>query len=147
MNPNDMEMVLREIARGERPFTDFFLQYDDLHGLWGGIRIRVSGAGRYELLRQERGAPEASVESGAVPAADIRALVRLLIELEAWQQLTPDRAPLPDESRAKLTVQVGDTAVTIWEWYNELAGNGRIVRIRDRLLAASSQTPGAPTQF
>ncbi|MCL4265011.1 MAG: hypothetical protein KJ069_17475 [Anaerolineae bacterium] len=135
MNPNSLEKVLQEIALDQRPYPDFSVQYDDVHGLWGGDWLRVSGDGQYEHHRRERGTPEPTVTHGPIAASDIRALARLLVELEAWQQITPDRTPLPDESRATLTVQVADTAVTIWEWYNEMERNGRIVGIRDRMLA------------
>ncbi|HUM71444.1 MAG TPA: hypothetical protein PLK31_21655, partial [Chloroflexota bacterium] len=77
---------------------------------------------------------------GPVPPDDTRALASLLLDLQAWRQATPDRAPFPDESRATLTIHIGDTAVSIWEWVNELAGNGRIIRIRDRMLATAVGT-------
>ncbi|MBL1127406.1 MAG: hypothetical protein HND44_02685 [Chloroflexi bacterium] len=94
------------MALSQRPSTDFSVQYDDIHGLWGGVWLRISGDGQYEYRRQERGDPEATVTRGTIPAGNIRALARLLVELEAWQQRTPERAPLPDESRATLTIQV-----------------------------------------
>ncbi len=137
MNQNSIETVLREIARGQRPSTYLTIQYDDLHGLWGGLRISMSGDGRYEVQRQGRGEREASIERGLVKEADIRAIASLLVEIQAWKQITPDRPPLPDESRATLTVQVGETRTTIWEWYNEMDRNDRLIRIRDSLLATA----------
>lgn len=134
MNQNSMETVLQAIVRGQRPYPDFFVQYDDVHGLWGGDWLHVSGDGQYEHRHHERGAPAATVTRGTVQDSDIRTLARLLLELEAWQQQTPERAPLPDESRATLTIHIGGTHTTIWEWYNELGRNGRIVRIRNSIL-------------
>lgn len=141
MNPNSLEKVLQEIALDQRPYPNFSVQYDDVHGLWGGDWLRVSGDGQYEHRRRERGATEATVTRGTIPAGHIHALARLLLELEAWQQRTPERTPLPDESRATLTIQVGDTAVTIWEWYNELERNGRVVRLRNKMLTTAVTTP------
>ena len=37
----------------------------------------------------------------------------------------------PDESRAKLTINYNESSTTIWEWYNDLEVNQRIIKIRE----------------
>ena len=59
---------------------------------------------------------------------EVRQIVELLIEIKVWKQIVQDRAPVPDESRAYLTVEVGAARSEIWEWYNDLADNQRLIR-------------------
>lgn len=131
----DVEPALRAIANGSRPATDLSVTYDDMHGLWGGTAITVTGQGTYQRSQRQRGAPTPHVESGSIDARQIRDLARLLVDLRAWEQHTTERLPVPDESRATLAIEIGDAHVRIWEWYNDLAKNGRLIRIRDRMLA------------
>ena len=62
---------------------------------------------------------------------DLDRLVTLLREVQAWEQRTPARAPIPDESTSRLTVRCNGAEVTIWEWFNDMPKNARIVRVRD----------------
>ena len=62
---------------------------------------------------------------------DLKDLIEKLIAHEAWAQRVPERPAVPDESRAKLTLTVGADSVTVWDWYNDLAKNKRLVEIRD----------------
>jgi hypothetical protein len=55
------------------------------------------------------------------------------LEIEAWEQRVPDREAVPDESRVRLSVRAGGLESLIWEWYNDLHGHDRIVRVK-RLL-------------
>ncbi len=48
-----------------------------------------------------------------------------------WQQRVPERIPAPDESRAYLTVRYKEDRLEIWEWYNDLKKNQRILPIRE----------------
>ena len=57
-------------------------------------------------------------------------LVRLLVQLDAWEQRIPDRPPVPDESRAALTISVNGSANRISERFNDLAANNRLVQIK-----------------
>jgi hypothetical protein len=61
-------------------------------------------------------------------------VARLLLEIRVWEQLTPEWPPVPDESRAVLTLRAGGDEVTIWEWYNDLGKNARLARVRALLL-------------
>ena len=102
--------------------------YDDLHGLHGGLKLTVRGDGRVEqnAVREKVGQPKS-----AVAAVDLQRLVALLVELAAWEQRVPNRMPVPDESRASLSIKLDEKSSTIWEWYNDLGKNQRIVRVRE----------------
>lgn len=134
MNQSKVETLLRDIAAGSNPPADLSVSYDDMHGLWGGMTIMVSGAGNYERRQRDRGSPEQALTI-LVSAHEIRELVRLLIELKAWKQETLERAAVPDESRATLMIGFSGGQAGIWEWHNDLTKNERLARIRDRMLA------------
>ena len=40
---------------------------------------------------------------------------------------------MPDESRAYLRIEVGTTSSEIWERYNDMEANNRLIRIRERM--------------
>lgn len=124
-----VEGALRAIAAGNG--TDLSVVYDDMHGLWGGQTIAISGNGAYERKERARGDSAPTVTSATVGQQQIRQLAGLLVDLAAWEQRVPERAPVPDESRATLRIRVGATEVTIWEWFNDLPKNARIAQIRD----------------
>jgi hypothetical protein len=69
-------------------------------------------------------------------------LAELLEQEHIWSQLEPERKPVPDESRAELTVELGSASATTWEWYNDLEANDRVVKV-SRLLASWAPA-GAP---
>jgi hypothetical protein len=46
---------------------------------------------------------------------------------------------VPDEVRATLTLRTGDDAASIWEWYNYLEKNDRLVWIRRLLLELAGE--------
>lgn len=129
-------------AGGEIP-ADLVVTYDDMHGMWGGTTITLSGNGDYRLDEVNPSAGQSRSLRGRVPAADVRALTALLVEAEAWRQVTPPRTAVPDESRAYLRVRAAGGEVTIWEWYNEVPRNGRIGLVRDRLTTLGRGFPDA----
>jgi hypothetical protein len=55
---------------------------------------------------------------------------------------SPERAAVPDEVRAKLTISIGDGCLVIWECHADLIKNKRLVRIRDRMLDFASSPGG-----
>ena len=65
--------------------------------------------------------------------AEVENLVRLLLDIEAWEQRTPWREAASDEIRAYLRVHVGGASSEIWEWYDKLDDNQRIVQLLDQL--------------
>lgn len=82
--------------------------------------------------------------AGRVPADSVRALIGLLVELQAWEQRTPPRTPVPDESAAGLRIQAGGEEARMWEWFNDMGANQRLARILGTLGRFVSQTPTAP---
>lgn len=137
-----VEQALRAIANGSRSALDLRVTYDDMHGLWGGTTITVIGEGTCRRIQRLRGATTSQVECGTINAGQVQALVRLIVDLQAWEQQIAARPPVPDESRAILSIEIGDASVRIWEWYNDLAQNGRLIRIRDQMLLYSSAPNG-----
>lgn len=123
------ESALRMVAAGNG--AELSVVYDDMHGLWGGQTISIAGNGAYERKERARGDSAPVVTSGNVDQQQIQALATLLVDLAAWEQRVPERAPVPDESRATLRIRVGTAEATIWEWYNDLPKNNRIAQIRD----------------
>ncbi|HUS65929.1 MAG TPA: hypothetical protein VMZ28_15360, partial [Kofleriaceae bacterium] len=63
-----------------------------------------------------------------------------IVQHRAWEQRVPERAPVPDESRAHLTISYLGKSASIWEWFNDLEANQRIVQIRE-LMKEIAWTP------
>ena len=110
--------------------ADMAIAYNDMHGLWGGTTITVRGDGSVERHTKARGAAAAQVSHTSIDRRMLLDLIRLLVQLEAWEQRIPDRPPVPDESRASLTISVDGGASRIWERFNDLAANNRLVQIK-----------------
>src|SRR5690242_14388119 len=89
-----MEQQLKEIAEGRAAY-DLTITYTDMHGLWGGVTITLSTSGAYERLERKPGASAPDVVRATVAPARLRDVVRLLLEIEAWEQRTPARTPVP----------------------------------------------------
>jgi hypothetical protein len=128
-----MEQQLKDFTEG-RACHELTITYSDMHGLWGGVTVTLSSSGAYQRLERTRGASAAHVVRGSVAAERAQAVARLLLVIKAWEQRTPERAPVPDESRATLTLQSGGAETSIWERYNDLEANDRLVRVRSVLL-------------
>jgi hypothetical protein len=119
---------LQDLGAGKGDLQTLTVTWDDLHGLHGGLKLTIKGDGTVaqEVVREKAGVPKDKVD-----ATDLKALVDLLVRHEAWVQKVPERAPVPDESRARLVLTVGGASVTVWEWTNDLARNKRLVEVRD----------------
>jgi hypothetical protein len=128
-----VEQQLKEIADG-RATQNLTIVYSDMHGLLGGVTITLSTSGAYELLERARGAIVPDLMQRTVTPAHIQNVIRLLLETRAWEQLPLERTPMPDEVLATLTLKIGDVESSIWELYNNLERNGRLVRVRRLLL-------------
>ncbi len=127
----------REVKRGLTAYLEGTLsaellevRYSDLHKLHGGLEISVSGKG---VVRQQ------ALRSKVPPASDLTAdelkqLIRLLLQLKAWEQRVPDRESVAsDESKARLTITVGTAKTEVWEWYQEMAASDRLLRVKQLL--------------
>jgi hypothetical protein len=117
--------------------ADLVVRYDDLHFMHGGLAITVRGDGTWERAEMPHRKPGRGPEQrqGRLPPARLLPLIRLLVQLEAWKQLTPARPPVPDESAARLDISVAGQSANMWEWYNEMYGNDRLIRIRKMMRA------------
>ncbi|MBN2496308.1 MAG: hypothetical protein JXR96_17070 [Deltaproteobacteria bacterium] len=140
-DPESMRRKLEAFLAGDLPRGQLILTYDDLHGLHGGLRLVIRGTGKVE---QESVRYTVYPPRDRIDASGVDDLVRLLLETEAWQQLEPDRMAVPDESRASLYIQAGSESSQIWEWYNNLEKNGRLIRIRDAMTALAWDTSAEP---
>jgi hypothetical protein len=60
-------------------------------------------------------------------------LVRLLLELETWEQRSAERPPVPDESRAVLTIRADGRTSLMWERVHEMERSGRLVRVKAKM--------------
>ena len=137
-----MEAALRDLAEG-RGDGRLRVVYSDLHGLWGGVTITLTGDGEYEHTSRQPGGPPVTVRRRVEPGS-VRSIVRLLRETRAWEQRIPERAPLPDESRATLAIACGGAESSTWERYNDLQPGQGIGPVRDalaRLLDEDSASP------
>jgi hypothetical protein len=128
-----MEQQLKNLAEGHAT-QNLTIVYSDMHGLWGGVTITLSTSGAYECLERSRGAIVPNLVRKTVNPAHIQEVIRLLLETRAWEQLTLERMPIPDEVRATLTLKIGDIESSIWELYNNLEKNGRLIWVRRLLL-------------
>lgn len=140
--PTPLEQALRAAAAGGEVPPDLQVVYDDMHGMHGGTTIRLSGDGTLTSRHMQRGV--LTERAGRVPADSVRALVRLLVELQAWEQRTPPRPPVPDESAAGLRIAAGGGQATIWEWFNEMGTNQRLSRVLGMLGRYVTHSTAAP---
>jgi len=138
-----MEAELRDLAEG-RGDGRLRVDYSDMHGLWGGVTITLTGEGEYEHTSRQPGGPPATVRRRVAPES-VRAVVRLLLETRAWEQRIPEWAPLPDESRATLAIACGGAESSTWERYNDLQAGEGIGRVRDALAKLLDETPASPS--
>ncbi len=128
----DLQSSLRAFLENEISPLNLRITYEELHPTQDGPRFVVHGTG--EIEREGEGADAGGYNKLSVLSlAEIENLVRLLIDIEAWEQRVPWRETASDESRAYLRVQVGGASSEIWEWYDELDSNLRIVKLLDQL--------------
>ena len=132
-----MEQKLKDLAEG-RATQNLTIVYSDMHGLWGGVTITLSTSGEYELLDRKRGAIVPDLVRRIIPPTRVQEIIDLLLETRSWEQQALERAPMPDEVLATLTLRTGGSETSIWELYNNLERNGRLVRVRRLLLSWQS---------
>src|SRR5690349_6407531 len=128
-----MEQQINDLAAG-RTSQNLSIVYSDMHGLWGGVTITLSTNGAYELLERARGQVVPDMIHKTVTPARVQEVLRLLLEARLWEQQSLQRTPIPDEVLATLTLKSGNAESSIWELYNNLEKNGRLVRMRRLLL-------------
>jgi hypothetical protein len=126
-----MDEELQKIRASQQVPADLRVTYDDMHGLWGGSILTVRGDGWLDRQVRPPGAPAPSGSKTRIGADELLELVGLLVELSAWEQRTPDSPPIPDESRAHLTISLKGDRTVVWERFNEMPTNNRLIRIKD----------------
>jgi hypothetical protein len=113
--------------------ADLVITYDDMHGLWGGTTITIHGDGHMERRTQQMGVAEVDMTQTQIDEPALIELIDLLIKLTAWEQVTPDDMLIPDESRAHLTISVNGHTSNMWERFNEMVANNRLIQVKNRL--------------
>jgi hypothetical protein len=135
-----MEQQLKEFAQG-RATQNLTIMYSDMHGLWGGVTVTLSTNGAYECLERAHGAIVPELVRRTVTIGQVQEVIGLLLDTRAWEQQPLQRTPIPDEVLATLMLKSGDNASSIWELYNNLEKNGRLVHIRRLLLELAKAHP------
>jgi hypothetical protein len=120
---------LADVQAGKADLAPLVILYDDLHPFHGGLMLAIHGDGRVE----QKAVRETAGKERTVSRQELLDLVKLLVELQAWEQKTPERPPVPDESRARLTIAYRADQSHIWEWYNDMPSNKRMIVIRERM--------------
>ena len=120
---------LRALLADEFSPTSLRVTYEEIHPTRDGPRLMIKGTGQ---IQQTGERSKAGMYPDLSPA-EVENLVRLLLDIEAWEQRTPWREAASDEIRAYLRVQVGGASSEIWEWYDKLDDNQRIVQLLDQL--------------
>ena len=128
-----MENELKAIVQNRRIPPDLSITYDDMHGLWGGTTIYINGAGSGETHERPRGGTQPQIVKTTIGEDQLLGLIKLLIELKAWEQRTPERQAVPDESKATLTITTGRRTSKVWEWFNDMKKNQQLIQIKARM--------------
>lgn len=142
-----MMKELENIITTNKVPAELTITYDDMHGLWGGTTITVRGDGSVECQTKEMGSPEAKVTQKRINDRALVELIRLLVDLGAWEQRTAEEQPVAGESRASLTISIKEDVSRVWERVNEMAANNRLMQIKTRLeelTAETQRTPSSP---
>ena len=142
--PSNVDQVhsrLRAFLDGNIPAADLRIIYYDLHPIFGihaGPWIAAKGTGEIQQDVEEGNRPQ------DLSMDEIEDLVRLLIDIEAWEQRVPWFELFADETRAHLLVRVGGASSEIWEWQHDLDSNQRIVKVLDKMkkFAGRKEDPG-----
>lgn len=146
--PGVVERTLRAAAGGAEIPAAFAVRYSDMHGMHGGTTISLAADGTLHsrTVDPRRGSSEEG--RATVPPDSVRAVIELLVELAAWEQRTPPRRPVPDESASGLTIRAGGEEVRIWEWYNDMGTNARMIRVLGKLrsFVLDSHSPSRPAE-
>ena len=133
-----IQEALAKLAKGGGEWKRFSVTYDDLHGLHGGLALTIHGTGKVtqKVVRQKVG------EEKEVSETELKQLVELLQKHKAWEQKEVGRPAVPDESKARLVITYEDDSVTVWEWYNDLPKNERLLEIREAMKKAAWKSEG-----
>lgn len=128
--------ILIQISEGKLDITPLKVTYDDSHGFHGGLILSISGDGS---VSQKTERTTIKPPQKQISKIDIQSLVTLLIEEECWSQITPPRTAVPDESSTSLIISYENQETVIWEWFNDMTSNDRIIKIRNHMTMISKE--------
>jgi len=134
-----VERELKASIANRKVPAGLVITYDDMHPLLGGTIIVIRGDGGVERRVRLRKESKARVIQNNITQLQILELIQQLIRLKAWEQHTPNRRPVPDESRATLTINVDGQTSESWEWFNDISKNNRLVQVREKMLALNKK--------
>lgn len=126
-----MENELKAVIAVQRALSDLTVIYDDLHGLWGGNIFTIRGDGSLERQTKSTGSAAAEITQKQIDEHKLIELVCLLVKLTAWEQYTPDSQPVPNESRAQLTISINGKTSRVWERFNEMPTHNRLLQVKN----------------
>jgi hypothetical protein len=118
----------RSLDNGVAP-RDLVITYHAMHPFHGGTIVEVRGDGQALRTSRRRGDLQSSIRQVELEPEALLEIVTLLVELEAWEQRVPERAPVPDEGRARVSIEMGGLEGGFWEWYNDLGEHDRLLRV------------------
>jgi len=130
---------LESATQEPAPPADLVVIYDDHDPEHGGDRVELHGDGELhgDRWRPGESRQEGRYWQGHVPPTSVRALVALLVEIEAWDQHGDEEEGRLNAQRARLTIRIGGSSSTIWEYASDLETRGRIFRVKSHLDALS----------
>lgn len=120
-----LEIQLKAFLSSQTSDQSLTIEYSDLHGLWGGLKFIIKGDGSVD----QKAVSVEVKQPNDLTIEEVNELVKLLIELRMWQQETPYRDPNPDEAKAYLKISIGKEQSEIWEWFNDMEKNNRLIQI------------------
>jgi hypothetical protein len=139
--PASIAELLEGIAGGGQPAGDLEVVYDDMHGLHGGETITLRGDGSVTARRRDPPDTPQTEHGTTATSEQVLELVTLLLDIEAWRQEVPERTLVPDESIARLFIRGAGLEASMWEFYNDLEGLGRLVRVKRTMEALVFPAP------
>jgi len=131
-----IEKTLKLITENKLGITPLNITYDDFHGFHGGLTISITGDG---LITQKAIHTQIAPAINFVSNKNVHSLIELLIKEKAWLQITPPRTAIPDETTARLLITYDDQATEVWEWFNEMADNDRMIKIKEYMITISTK--------
>jgi len=138
----DVPSSLKEAAAGGAVPADLAVIYDDMHAFHGGTTIELAGDGKATRRDLDRG--QESTTAATLSAAQLKALLELLVQQAAWEQRTESRLMVPGESKATLTVRAGGEEVSFWEFFNDMEDNKRLIVIKKAMVELVPAAAGEP---
>jgi hypothetical protein len=127
-----MEIKLKAIVDRHHAPSDLTLTYDDMHGLWGGSILTLPEDCSLERQTNSIESATAEINHKQISEYELLESVRLLVELSAWEQRTPDSQVVLDESRAHLKIASKGARAEYESGFNEMPTN-RLIQIKTRM--------------